>query len=115
MWQDTGKKGVDLVFDSVGEEVWQQCLKALGVGGRLVTYGATTGACGVTELRVVFWKQLSILGSTMGTPAEFRKVMRLVFQGRLLCFIIAVLEQEGGDLAAEAGRRGDEAFAVLFQ
>ena len=83
VWQDTGKKGVDVVFDSVGEVVWQQCLKALAVRGRLVTYGATTGARGSTEIRVVFWKQLSILGSTMGTPSEFRKVMRLVFEGRL--------------------------------
>jgi NADPH:quinone reductase-like Zn-dependent oxidoreductase len=83
VWQDTGKKGVDLVFDSVGEAVWQQCLRALGVGGRLVAYGATTGSRGSAEIRVVFWKQLSILGTTMGTPAEFRRVMRLVFDGAL--------------------------------
>ena len=72
-----------LALDAVGEMVWPQCLKALGAGGRLVTYGATTGARGSTEIRVVFWKQLSILGSTMGTPAEFREVMSLVFGGRL--------------------------------
>jgi NADPH:quinone reductase-like Zn-dependent oxidoreductase len=83
VWQDTGKKGVDLVFDSVGEAVWQQCIRALGVGGRLVAYGATTGSRGSAEIRVVFWKQLSILGTTMGTPAEFRRVMRLVFDGVL--------------------------------
>jgi len=83
VWSDTHKKGVHVVFDAVGEAVWQQCLKALGVGGRLVTYGATTGARGSTEIRVVFWKQLSILGSTMGTPAEFREVMSLVFARRL--------------------------------
>jgi NADPH:quinone reductase-like Zn-dependent oxidoreductase len=83
VWQDTSKKGVDLVFDAVGEAIWEQCLRAVAVGGRLVTYGATTGARGNTEIRVLFWKQLSILGTTMGTPAEFRKVMRLVFEGRL--------------------------------
>jgi len=81
VWRDTYKKGVDVVFDTVGESVWPQCLRALGVGGRLVTSGATTGSRGVTELRLVFWKQLSILGSTMGTPTEFREVMRLVFDG----------------------------------
>lgn len=91
VWQDTGKKGVDLVFDSVGEAVWQQCLKALSVGGRLVTYGATTGARGSTEIRVVFWKQLSILGSTMGAPSDFRRVMRLVFEGRLSPVISEVM------------------------
>jgi len=83
VWRDTGKKGVHVALDAVGEAVWPQCLKALGVGGRLVSYGATTGARGSTEIRVVFWKQLSILGTTMGSPSEFREVMRLVFAGRL--------------------------------
>jgi NADPH:quinone reductase-like Zn-dependent oxidoreductase len=82
-WRDTGKRGVDLIFDTVGETVWHNCLRALAPGGRLVTSGATTGSHGVTEIRLVFWKQLSILGSTMGTPAEFRQVMRLVFAGAL--------------------------------
>lgn len=83
IWRDTDKQGVHVVLDAVGEAVWPQCLKALGTGGRLVTYGATTGARGSTEIRAVFWKQLNIMGSTMGTPAEFRQVMRLVFEGKL--------------------------------
>jgi len=81
VWRDTYKKGVDVVFDTVGEETWSNCLRALARSGRLVTAGATTGSRGVTELRLVFWKQLEILGSTMGTPKEFREVMRLVFDG----------------------------------
>lgn len=81
VWLDTDKRGVDVVLDAVGEAVWPQCLKALGVGGRLVTYGATTGARGSTEIRVVFWKQLDIMGSTMGTPQEFRQAMQCVFSG----------------------------------
>jgi len=91
VWRDTAKRGVDVVFDTVGESVWPQCLRALAVGGRLVTSGATTGSRGVTEIRAVFWKQLSIIGSTMGSPAEFRKVMRLVFDGSLEPVIHAVL------------------------
>jgi NADPH2:quinone reductase len=71
------------VLDTVGEAVWANCLRALAPGGRLVTSGATTGSRGVTEIRLVFWKQLSILGSTMGSPAEYRQVMRLVFDGLL--------------------------------
>jgi NADPH:quinone reductase-like Zn-dependent oxidoreductase len=101
VWQDTGKKGVDLVFDSVGEAIWEQCLRAAGVGGRLVTYGATTGARGNTEIRVVFWKQLSILGTTMGTPGEFRKVMRLVFEGRLSPVISEVIPLDEAPRAHE--------------
>lgn len=91
VWRDTGKKGVHVVLDAVGEAVWPQCLKALGVAGRLVSYGATTGARGTTEIRVLFWKQLSILGSTMGSPTEFREVMRLVFAGALKPVIHEVL------------------------
>lgn len=91
VWRDTHKRGVHLVFDTVGEFVWPQCLRALSPGGRLVTSGATTGSRGITEIRLVFWKQLSILGSTMGSPAEFRKVMRLVFDGSLRPVIQEVL------------------------
>jgi NADPH:quinone reductase-like Zn-dependent oxidoreductase len=80
---DTGKRGVDLVLDSVGQALWEQCLRSLAVGGRLVTFGATTGAAGETEIRLVFWRQLSILGSTMGRPKDYRTVMDLVFRGEL--------------------------------
>lgn len=91
VWRDTGKQGVHLILDAVGQEVWPQCLKALGVQGRLVSYGATTGSRGSTELRVVFWKQLTIMGSTMGTPGEFRAVMEHVFAGRIQPVIHTVL------------------------
>ena len=83
VWADTDERGVDLVLDSVGAAMWEENLKALAVGGRLVTYGATTGADGPTEIRRVFWKQLSILGTTMGTPTEFREAMGLVFRGEV--------------------------------
>jgi NADPH:quinone reductase-like Zn-dependent oxidoreductase len=90
-WRDTGKRGIDLIFDTVGESVWSNCLRALAPGGRLVTSGATTGSHGVTEIRLVFWKQLSIVGSTMGTPDEFRQAMRLIFAGTLRPIIHEVL------------------------
>jgi len=107
VWMDTAKRGVDLVFDAVGELIWPQCLKALSVGGRLVTYGATTGARGTTELRVVFWKQLSILGSTMGSPAEFRRVMRMVFEGSLSPVLHEVLPLADARRAHELLEAGD--------
>ena len=91
VWRDTGKRGVDLVLDSVGEAVWDACLRSLSVGGRLVTYGATTGAEGETEIRRIFWKQLSILGTTMGTPAQFREFMAVLFRGDVKPVIHEVL------------------------
>ncbi len=97
-WAETRKRGVDLVFDTVGEAIWPSCLRALAVQGRLVTSGATTGASGETEIRLVFWKQLSILGSTMGSPREFRRAMQLVFEGRVAPVIHEVMP------LADAGR-----------
>jgi NADPH:quinone reductase-like Zn-dependent oxidoreductase len=83
IWRDTRKRGVDLVFDSVGQELWSGCLRVLTRGGRLVTYGATTGPDARTDVRVVFWKQLSILGTTMSNRSEFREAMQHVFAGEL--------------------------------
>ena len=91
IFKDTKKEGVDLVLDSVGEAIWPSCLRALRVGGRLVTFGATTGAAGETEIRLVFWKQLSILGSTMGNPGDYRSAMNLVFRGDVEPVIHSVL------------------------
>ena len=56
-----------------------------------MTFGATTGAAGDTEIRLVFWKQLSILGSTMGSPRDYRNAMKLVFQGKVKPVIHSVL------------------------
>jgi NADPH:quinone reductase-like Zn-dependent oxidoreductase len=112
LFRDTGKEGVDLVLDSVGEAIWPQCLRALKVRGRLVTYGATTGASGATEIRMVFWKQLSILGTTMGSPREYRTVMDLVFQGRIEPVIHAVLPLEDARRAHEILESG-EAFGKV--
>lgn len=89
--QDSAKLGVDVVLDSVGVAVWNDCMKALAVGGRLVTYGATSGAKVESDVRAIFWKQISIHGSTMGTPEEFREVMQLVFSGKLRPIIQQVM------------------------
>jgi NADPH:quinone reductase-like Zn-dependent oxidoreductase len=83
LWQATGKRGVDVVFDAVGAETFRQNVRSLGRRGRLVVYGATTGATGEVDIRLVFWKQLEILGTTMANQTEFRAVMDRVFRGEL--------------------------------
>jgi len=90
----TGKRGVDVVIESVGQETWDRSLKALARGGRLVTCGATSGYRGETDLRFVFSKGLSILGSTMGSRAELLRVARLVGERRLRPVIDRVLPLE---------------------
>jgi NADPH:quinone reductase-like Zn-dependent oxidoreductase len=91
----TAPEGVDVVVDSVGEALWGVLVRALAPGGRLVTYGATTGHAAPTDLRYVFWKQLSILGTTMGSPAEFRAAIKGLFDGELRAVVDAVVPLEG--------------------
>jgi len=79
----TGKRGVDVVVDSVGEATWSQSLGALGRRGRLVTCGGTSGPMVTTDVRRLFWNQWSILGSTMGNDAEFDAVVEHFRAGRL--------------------------------
>ena len=107
VWRDTQKQGVDVVLDSVGEPTWEGCMRSLGVGGRLVIYGSTAGPKVVSDVRVIFWKQLSILGSTMGSPEEFRRVMELVFEGRLDPVIHSILPLADARKAHELLEAGD--------
>ncbi len=79
----TDKKGVDVVFEHVGKKTWEQSILAAAIGGRIVTVGATTGYDPLTDLRHVFFRQLSILGSTMGTAVDLLEVLRFVGEGRL--------------------------------
>jgi NADPH:quinone reductase-like Zn-dependent oxidoreductase len=74
----TGKRGVDVVVDSVGAATWRASLTAAAKKGRIVTCGATSGPNPEEEIRIIFWKQLSILGSTMGTHAEFGALLRAI-------------------------------------
>jgi NADPH:quinone reductase-like Zn-dependent oxidoreductase len=87
----SGKRGVDVVFEHVGGETFERSLRLLARGGRLVTCGATSGAEVTVNLRLVFFKLLSILGSTMGSLAELREIMRHVDAGRLQPVVDRVL------------------------
>jgi NADPH:quinone reductase-like Zn-dependent oxidoreductase len=91
VWEKTGKRGVDVVLENVGAATWKGSLRALAKGGRLVTCGATSGPIGETDIRVVFWKQVSIIGSTMSSNAEFHDVMRELFRGRLRAIVDTVM------------------------
>ncbi len=97
----TGKRGVDVVLENVGAATWKGSLRALAKGGRLVTCGATSGPIGETDIRVVFWKQLRIIGSTMANRREFNQVMTQLFRGRLKPIVDRVFPLKDG---AEAQR-----------
>jgi NADPH:quinone reductase-like Zn-dependent oxidoreductase len=114
VWRETGKRGVDLIFDSVGAATWPQNVRAAARGGRIVVYGATTGPRLDTDARVLFWKQLDVLGTTMSTRAEFREVMPLVFAGVLEPVVDVVWDLDRARAAHERLEAGDQFGKIVL-
>jgi len=81
--QFTARRGVDVVVEHVGAATWRKSLESLAPAGRLVTCGATTGYDAGVDLRYLFSKQWSLLGSFMGTMGELHRVLQFVFRGQL--------------------------------
>ena len=79
----TGKRGVDVVLEHVGVATWQKSLESMAPAGRVVTCGATTGYDARLDLRYLFSKQWSLLGSFMGTMGELHQVLKFVFRKQL--------------------------------
>ena len=98
----TGRRGVDVVVDYVGKATWQKSLQCLSRGGRLVTCGATTGYNPEEDLRHVFYRQLEVIGSTMGSRNELMAPLKLIFEGRMRPVVGAVYNLTD---TAEAHRR----------
>jgi len=103
----TEKRGVDVVLDSVGEAMWEGCIRSLAADGRLVTYGGTSGPIVSLDVRRVFWKQLRIIGSTMASRSEFRAVMDHVFAGRLRPVVDRVMPLDDAREAYERLEAGE--------
>jgi NADPH:quinone reductase-like Zn-dependent oxidoreductase len=98
----TDGRGADIVIEHVGEATWDRSVRALATGGRLVTCGATTGFAASLDLRHLFARQLSLLGSYMGRFAELESAAQLLFDGRVTPVIDEVFPLER---AADAQRR----------
>jgi len=111
----TGKRGVDVVVDSVGQASWQSSLGALGKFGRLVTCGATSGPTVTTDARKLFWNQWTILGSTMGNNAEFATVVNELRERRLLPPIDSVFDITQGREAFERLESGAQFGKVVVR
>ncbi|HJN32057.1 MAG: zinc-binding dehydrogenase [Candidatus Poseidoniia archaeon] len=78
-----GRKGYDIVVDNVGKPTWSRSIKLAGIGGRIVTVGNTKGPIAETDIRYIFSKQLSILGSTMGSHSDFAELLKLLESGSI--------------------------------
>jgi NADPH:quinone reductase-like Zn-dependent oxidoreductase len=79
----TNRKGVDVVFEHTGAETWPGSIASLKSNGRLVTCGATSGFAAQTDLRQVFYKHITILGSFMGSKSELIEAMKFIESGKI--------------------------------
>ena len=101
----TNRRGVEVVFEHVGQATWENSIRSLAVGGRLVTCGATTGFDGAINIAYLFTRHLSILGSFMGSKAELFSALELLRRGLLKPVIDVVLPLEK---CAEAHQRMED-------
>jgi len=110
----TGKRGVDVVVEHVGRATWEKSLRSLAKGGRLVTCGATTGAEGVTDLRYVFSRELSLHGSYMGSKGELLKVVELFRGGKLKKVVDSVYPLKDARAAQERMERSEHFGKIVL-
>jgi NADPH:quinone reductase-like Zn-dependent oxidoreductase len=99
LWRTSGKKGFDVIFDSVGAPTVPRSIRALARGGRVIVIGATAGPLAEIDLRTLFWRQASIRGSTMANAKEFDEVFSHLAAGRLHAVIDSVRPWEEGSAA----------------
>jgi NADPH:quinone reductase-like Zn-dependent oxidoreductase len=111
----TGGRGADVVVDSVGQARWQDSLRALRRGGRLVTCGATSGPMVSLDLRRLFWHQWSLLGSTLGNRREYEAVVALAHQGRLWPVVDQVVPLDEGPTALARLQRGEQMGKLVIE
>ena len=110
----TGKRGVDIVADSIGKAVHSQCIKSLVRGGVFVTCGATTGGDATTDLARMFWNQLTFMGSTMGDMDEFRAVTTFLRSGEMLPIVDSIQKPQFAKKAYERLESGEQFGKVLI-
>jgi NADPH:quinone reductase-like Zn-dependent oxidoreductase len=90
----TGKRGMDVIVETVGAATWERSIRALGKGGRLVTSGATSGPLGPTDIRYLFRREHTIQGSNGWTHNDLLTITRLAFAGKLKPLVDRVLPLE---------------------
>jgi NADPH:quinone reductase-like Zn-dependent oxidoreductase len=110
----TGGRGVDVVVEHVGEATWRRSLAAAAPGGRIAVCGATTGPNPPASLHRIWWKQLTVLGSTMGAPADFGAVLDLLARGRVHPVVDSVFALADAGAAHERMERGDHFGKIVL-
>jgi len=107
--------GADVVVEHVGEATWTRTLQAVRTGGRIVVCGATSGPNPPASLHRIWWRELQIFGSTMGTEADFLGAFELVASGRALPVVDSVFPLAEAAAAHERVERGEQLGKVVLR
>ena len=111
----TRQRGVDVVVDSVGEETWISSLRSLRPGGRMVVCGATSGPMVSLDLRRLFWRQWSVLGSTLGSRREYDAIVALAEKGQLWPLVDQVVPLSRAVEAYQRMLRGEQTGKLVIE
>jgi NADPH:quinone reductase-like Zn-dependent oxidoreductase len=115
LYKLTDRRGFDVVVDNVGQATLSQTLRVVARGGRVIIVGNTSGPIAEIDLRYVFGKQISMIGSTMGSHQDFRDVMELVWSGRLKPVLDRVLPLSEGREAFAVLERGEQFGKIVLE
>jgi NADPH:quinone reductase-like Zn-dependent oxidoreductase len=107
--------GFDVVIDSAAGDGFSMLVGLANPGARIGIYGGTLGKVGGLSLQPVFWKQISILGSTMGSPQEFGEMLKFVGQHRIIPVVDSVFELKDGNAGLERMDKGEQFGKIVFR
>ncbi len=115
LYQLTGKRGVDVVVDNVGQATLNSSMRAAARGGRVVIVGNTSGPQAQIDVRLIFGKQISLIGSTMGSHQDFLDVMELVWAGKLKSVVDRVMPLSEGRVAHKVLSAGQQFGKIVLK
>lgn len=114
LFKMTGRRGVDVVVDNVGQATINDSMRAVARGGRIVIVGNTSGPQAQIDIRFIFGKQISLIGSTMGSHQDFRDVTALLWAGKLQPVVDRVMPLAEGKTAFELLERGEQFGKIVL-
>ncbi len=114
IYRMTGRRGVDVVVDNVGRATLPQSMRAVARGGRIVIVGNTSGPQAEIDTRLIFGKQISLIGSTMGSHQDFRDVLKALWGGKLEPVVDRVMPLADGKTAFEILERGEQFGKIVL-
>lgn len=110
-----GKSGFNVVIDSAGGPEFGQLLDLVKAGGKVITFGATAGNTGDINLRKIFWKQIRIQGTTMGTPEDFQNMLQFITEHQIKPIIHAVYDISDYRKAYQDMREGQQFGKIVLK